>query len=1287
MSLKNLLESLDKISESAYFKTTSTGREVTVGGKKATVLGQIPTNQGSAKYYAIRFTDKKYPGDTYDQIHANKIFDQLGESDVSEAAKPDFLDLDGDGNKTEPMKSAAADKKDPPFDPDETQSSDKDQFGNTIKHRARHLARKGMKQASGVKEGDVTKTATGRVHRAKAGGYGRKIDRDDDSGDRFHSSDIDDVDDAPAAPAVKRGRGRPMKGGDSETGQVKKYDTDTLASWIIGNKPKTLPKGVSSTKHKLKDWMERVETSMISESLIIEGAMGEISAMIDDIRSGELDVYDLLSGKFRPTSKAEKIFVIQLQKKYDEIAAERGLHADDDFEKITDILIDELDSVLSEQDQVTIAPAKSNTQVIKQGDKVVGQVENPQLANTIKQAIGQGQMTLAGADLKESFMPGMNQQNDGPHHVIMLFPHEHKMYQDGWGMDEAFADALADYYHQQGKIPHGVWRGPMDSLRDFVEECYATDTGMGGDMMVQTGSSEDYADERVSETSPRGNSMKDLMRTLDEYASEENQDGDHSAITGDENTTTPDPMTAMYPSGKENSSMSHDVVNDTQNKKMAYESKSTAKRDEKAEKAGKRVTKDLEYDMKHRGKDDKKAERAGKKVTKDIEWDEKKEQLDELSKSTLGSYVKKAEGEYGKSPHEPAVKLPKDVRASAVKHRAGIKKAKSKLTNLDEGKFGQMDADLEDLSPEEFKKEYGMTKAEARAKHGAAKSDTKKIDEMDNPDRHDDAGKKEIMVKPITVKKMKKDAGKALDTAFKKEMPKKVKEAWDTDYETPESEKGKYKDKTIAELKKMKETLMKKEKRTKAEQGRVAELNFAIRAKQEGGGKWGKVKKESRDIQMETWEKRLGSMLAESVTVNTSSGTEPDTRSVNISATGEDADQLMAMLQNAGLHTGATSSGYQPVQYQSDEQMFEETTDAEFMIPEKKQVKEENTAEVRDGEEYDGTGSPAVTTKTPGSDPHSKFDDAEDVPIMAMPRGMGVSQNVEDELAEVIEPVTPQDVIGELDAEDSSNDDMAFIKKVMNHGASQYADSAPNDGEQEEPVSGGASTSMGPISGEMGKQNVAEVEADVEEGNEFSGNLAKAKASGAKEFEVDGKKYPVKEDDYQDEDETNEGYEDGNLAAERSDDKIQDADAASYRAGAATTNRDSDLAVTEAPAGGRKGDDDLADPTFAGKNRQARVTEGDDEVCSECGGMYEGRGHQCSESLNEWANSPQGQSADEQFETDMEFMTKVISGGLNNQKQDQTTLPSTRVRTGAESPPRGADTSIGADLKRLAGIN
>ena len=45
----------------------------------------------------------------------------------------------------------------------------------------------------------------------------------------------------------------------------------------------------------------------------------------------------------------------------------------------------------------------------------------------------------------------------------------------------------------------------------------------------------------------------------------------------------------------------------------------------------------------------------------------------------------------------------------------------------------------------------------------------------------------------------------------------------------------------------------------------------------------------------------------------------------------------------------------------------------------------------------------------------------------------------------------------------------------------------------------------------QGAEPVAEVEDDMEEGNEFSGALAKAKASHQDEFEVDGKTYPVEE--------------------------------------------------------------------------------------------------------------------------------------------------------------------------------
>lgn len=66
-------------------------------------------------------------------------------------------------------------------------------------------------------------------------------------------------------------------------------------------------------------------------------------------------------------------------------------------------------------------------------------------------------------------------------------------------------------------------------------------------------------------------------------------------------------------------------------KKLAFLSEeSTDEKDEKAEKAGKKVAKDIEYDEDHKGKDDDKAEKAGKKVTKDIEYDDKKDKKEKV---------------------------------------------------------------------------------------------------------------------------------------------------------------------------------------------------------------------------------------------------------------------------------------------------------------------------------------------------------------------------------------------------------------------------------------------------------------------------------------------------------------------------------------------------------------------------------------------------------------------------------------------------------------------------------
>jgi hypothetical protein len=66
-------------------------------------------------------------------------------------------------------------------------------------------------------------------------------------------------------------------------------------------------------------------------------------------------------------------------------------------------------------------------------------------------------------------------------------------------------------------------------------------------------------------------------------------------------------------------------------RKLAFiAEESTEKEDDKAEKAGKKVAKDIEYDEGHKGKDDNKAEKAGEKVKKDIEYDDKKDKKEKV---------------------------------------------------------------------------------------------------------------------------------------------------------------------------------------------------------------------------------------------------------------------------------------------------------------------------------------------------------------------------------------------------------------------------------------------------------------------------------------------------------------------------------------------------------------------------------------------------------------------------------------------------------------------------------
>ena len=74
-------------------------------------------------------------------------------------------------------------------------------------------------------------------------------------------------------------------------------------------------------------------------------------------------------------------------------------------------------------------------------------------------------------------------------------------------------------------------------------------------------------------------------------------------------------------------------------RRSQVEEESTDTKDKHAEKAGKKVTKDIEHDEGHKGRDDAKAEKAGKKVAKDIEYDDKKDKEEKVDETTVSGSV------------------------------------------------------------------------------------------------------------------------------------------------------------------------------------------------------------------------------------------------------------------------------------------------------------------------------------------------------------------------------------------------------------------------------------------------------------------------------------------------------------------------------------------------------------------------------------------------------------------------------------------------------------------------
>ena len=115
------------------------------------------------------------------------------------------------------------------------------------------------------------------------------------------------------------------------------------------------------------------------------------------------------------------------------------------------------------------------------------------------------------------------------------------------------------------------------------------------------------------------------------------------------------------------------------------------------------------------------------------------------------------------------------------------------------------------------------------------------------------------------------------------------------------------------------------------------------------------------------------------------------------------------------------------------------------------------------------------------------------------PRGRDDAQyeNLKSDLENLVNPADFDNISHGTDPEQRDQDELNMLKHFMQYGKE------PQPGSQ-----------MDAIKKRLSAKGLAEDEldeADVEEGNEFTGALAKAKAEHKDEFEVDGKKYSVKE--------------------------------------------------------------------------------------------------------------------------------------------------------------------------------
>jgi hypothetical protein len=203
-----------------------------------------------------------------------------------------------------------------------------------------------------------------------------------------------------------------------------------------------------------------------------------------------------------------------------------------------------------------------------------------------------------------------------------------------------------DYADEEGHADEHGHEGACESCGGMMEAGHSCDEGQ---QMVDEVESEDQMTYQMAEDNPPDSGADNTDAAIadtaqaNQAAAEYNPRNDVDEGAGGPEASeepveklTPDEEDQSDEEGEEEESaeeedkadkesMSESMFVNLYKKLTLISEESTSEKDDKAEKAAKKVAKDIEYDEDHKGKDDDKAEEAGKKVKKDIEYDDKKD--------------------------------------------------------------------------------------------------------------------------------------------------------------------------------------------------------------------------------------------------------------------------------------------------------------------------------------------------------------------------------------------------------------------------------------------------------------------------------------------------------------------------------------------------------------------------------------------------------------------------------------------------------------------------------------